>query len=178
MLHWFPNLWPLLCHPLISLISHIGNPKGWICGSMIIIHKWILQGCWIQDQLKSIVFLHVCVCVCVCVCVLVAQPCPPLCETMDCSLPGSSVHGILQARILEWVAIPFSRRIFPNQGSNLDLPHCRSNSLVPGSPEKLRYFHIAATSNQKNKLKNNIYHSIKTYQMPGKYLEINLIKDM
>ena len=68
MLHWFPNLWPLLCHPLISFISHIGNPKGWICGSMIIIHKWILQGCWIQDQLKSIVFLRVCVCVCVCVC--------------------------------------------------------------------------------------------------------------
>ena len=37
---------------------------------------------------------------------------------MVCSLPGSSVHGILQARILEWVAIPFSRGIFPNQGSN------------------------------------------------------------
>ena len=32
-----------------------------------------------------------------------------LCDPMDCSLPGSSVHGILQARILEWVAIPFSR---------------------------------------------------------------------
>ena len=35
--------------------------------------------------------------------------CPILCDTMDCSLPGSSVHGILQARILLWVAIPFSR---------------------------------------------------------------------
>ena len=32
-----------------------------------------------------------------------------LCDPMDCCLPGSSVHGILQARILEWVAIPFSR---------------------------------------------------------------------
>ena len=32
-----------------------------------------------------------------------------LCDPMECSLPGSSVHGILQARILEWVAIPFSR---------------------------------------------------------------------
>ena len=32
-----------------------------------------------------------------------------LCDPMDCSPPGSSVHGILQARILEWVAIPFSR---------------------------------------------------------------------
>ena len=51
----------------------------------------------------------VCVCVCVCVCVLVAQSCPTLCEAMDCSSWNSSVHGILQARILEWVAIPFSR---------------------------------------------------------------------
>ena len=40
---------------------------------------------------------------------LVAQLCPTLCHPMDCSPPGFSVHGILQARILEWVAIPFSR---------------------------------------------------------------------
>ena len=39
---------------------------------------------------------------------LVAQSCPTLCDLIDCSPPGSSVHGILQARILEWVAIPFS----------------------------------------------------------------------
>ena len=50
-----------------------------------------------------------CVCVCVCVCVLVTQSCPTLCNPMDCSLPGSSVHEIFQARILEWVAISFSR---------------------------------------------------------------------
>ena len=36
------------------------------------------------------------------------QSCPTLCDPMDCSLPGSSVHGILQARVLEWVAISFS----------------------------------------------------------------------
>ena len=40
---------------------------------------------------------------------LVAQLYPALCNPMDCSPPGSSVHGILQARILEWVAISFSR---------------------------------------------------------------------
>ena len=39
----------------------------------------------------------------------VAQSRPTLCDPMDCSLPGSSLHGILQARILEWVAISFSR---------------------------------------------------------------------
>ena len=38
----------------------------------------------------------------------VVQSCPTLCNPMDCSLPGSSVHGILQARPLEWVAISFS----------------------------------------------------------------------
>ena len=39
----------------------------------------------------------------------IAQSCPTLCDPMDCGLPGSSVHGIFQARILEWVAISFSR---------------------------------------------------------------------
>ena len=43
---------------------------------------------------------------------LVAQTCPTLCDPMDCSLPGSSVHRLFQARILEWVAISFSRRSF------------------------------------------------------------------
>ena len=40
---------------------------------------------------------------------LIAQSCPTLWDPMDCSLSGSSVHGILQRRILRWVAIPFSR---------------------------------------------------------------------
>ena len=40
---------------------------------------------------------------------LVSELCPTLCNLMDCSPPGSSVHGILQARILEWVAFSFSR---------------------------------------------------------------------
>ena len=40
---------------------------------------------------------------------LVIQTCPTLCNPMDCSLPGSSVHGILQARIIKWVDISFSR---------------------------------------------------------------------
>ena len=46
---------------------------------------------------------------------LVAQSCRTLCDPMDCSLPGFSVHGIPQARILEWVAIPFSRNL-PDPG--------------------------------------------------------------
>ena len=49
------------------------------------------------------------VCLCMYVCVCVTQLCPTLCDCMDCSIPGSSIHGIHQARILEWVASPFSR---------------------------------------------------------------------
>ena len=51
----------------------------------------------------------------------VAQSCPTLCDPMDCSLPGSSVHGIFQAIVLEWIAISFSREL-PNPG------------IEPGSP--------------------------------------------
>ena len=40
----------------------------------------------------------------------VTQSCPTLCDPMDCSLPGSSVHGIFQKRVLEWVAIAFSKK--------------------------------------------------------------------
>ena len=43
-----------------------------------------------------------------CVC-LVARSCPTLCDPLDCSLPSSSVHGIFQARLLEWVTISSSR---------------------------------------------------------------------
>ena len=84
----------------------------------------------------------------------VIQSCPTLCGPMDCSLPGSSVHGIFQAGVLEWGAIyiqitsypnvsrlysPWNspgqntglgnisllQRIFPTQGSNPGLPHCK-----------------------------------------------------
>ena len=57
-------------------------------------------------QLKAVCSLCVCVCVCVCE---VTQSCPTLCDPVDCSPPGSSVHGILQVRILEWIAVSFSR---------------------------------------------------------------------
>ena len=45
----------------------------------------------------------------------VAQSCPTLRDPMDCSLPGSSVHGIFQARVLEWVAIASSTKFLGNR---------------------------------------------------------------
>ena len=55
-----------------------------------------------------------------CVC---THLCPALCEPMNCSQPGSSVHGISQARILEWGGIFFCGGIFPMEGSNPSLLH-------------------------------------------------------
>ena len=72
---------------------------------------------------------------------LFAKLCPTLCNPLDCSLPGSSVHGILQARILEWVAISFSGGIFPAQGSNPGLLHCRQilyQLLLPSRFSRVR----------------------------------------
>ena len=71
-----------------------------------------------------------------------------LCGPMDCSSPRSRVLGISQARILEWVAISFSRGIFSNQGSNLSLLcllHCRQ-IFYPrshlGKPYNIYYIHL------------------------------------
>ena len=50
----------------------------------------------------------------------VSQLCPTLSDPMDCSLPGSTVHGILQARTLEWVAISFSRGSSPPRNQTQD----------------------------------------------------------
>ena len=60
----------------------------------------------------------------ICMYVLAAQSCSILCNPMDCGLAGFSVHGILQARILEWVVIPFSRGSFLLQRINLGLLCC------------------------------------------------------
>ena len=64
-------------------------------------------------------------------CTLVAQLCLTLCNPMDSSSSGSSVHGIFQAGILEWAAISFSRAssLEKDQGSNLPDPGMESRSL-------------------------------------------------
>ena len=70
-------------------------PVLWLDGGLFLFHCWghargffNLETEWVSE---------------------VAQSCPSLCDPVDCSPPGSSVHGIIQARILEWVAISFSR---------------------------------------------------------------------
>ena len=65
-----------------------------------------------------------------CVCVKLLLSCPTLCDPMDCSLPGSSVHGILQARY--WSQLPF-----PPPG---DLPNPETEPMSPGSCTAGRFF--------------------------------------
>ena len=60
----------------------------------------------------------------------VAQSCPTLCDPMDCSLLGSSIHGIFQARVLEWDAIAFSK---DSNGAGLKLNFQKTNITVSGS---------------------------------------------
>ena len=65
--------------------------------------------------------------------VLVAQLCPTLCDSMDCLLPDSSVHGILQARILEWVApVPLPGDL-PDPGIKPRSPELQTDSLLSES---------------------------------------------
>ena len=78
----------------------------------LVLGPWLLLSCWSSREMMSQCLwqplAHLC---------LkwkeseseVAQLCPTVCDPVDCSPPGSSVHGILQARILEWVAISFPR---------------------------------------------------------------------
>ena len=68
----------------------------------------------------------------------VAQSCPTLSNPMDCSLPGSSIHGIFQARVLEWVAISFSRGSSqPRDQTRISCVSCIGRQIpYLGSPEE------------------------------------------
>ena len=80
------------------------------------------------NRKKCIHVACVCVYVCVCVCAC-AQWCLTLCNPMSCSPPGSSVHGIFQARILDWICHFLLQGIFPTQGLNSRLLHFQVDSL-------------------------------------------------
>ena len=71
------------------------------------------------------------------VCVKLAQSRPTLCDPMDCSLQHSSICGILQARILEWVAFP-SPGDLPNPGIEPGAPALQADALPSEPPAKLK----------------------------------------
>ena len=126
----FPFLWPLLSFPnllayecstltassfkVLSSSTQIPSlPLAWYTGSNIINVEPLISTCYLFWLEMACVDLFtscpVCVVYAMKVKVLVAQLCPTLFDPMDCSPPDSIVHGILQARILEWIVISVSR---------------------------------------------------------------------
>ena len=94
--------------------------------------------------------------------VLVAHLCPTLWNPMDCSLPGSSVHGILQARILERVAIPFSR------GSSQSRDWIRV-SCIAGE-----FFTVWATSEAQENHVNCLFYKFRAEDFNSSHLHLHL----
>ena len=81
--------------------------------------------------------------------VLVAQSCPTLCDPTDCSPPGSSVPGVLQARILEWVAVSFPGDL-PDPGVEPSSPALQADSMPSEPPGKPPVYLHARTGSQRN----------------------------
>ena len=83
-------------------------------------------------------------------CCFVAKLCPTLCDRVDCGLPGSSVHGISQARILEWVTIFFSRR--SSRPRDLTTTTIRKHQFFSAQPSLWSNSHICAWLMEKSQL--------------------------
>ena len=80
---------------------------------------------------------HTCLYIFVYVCAKLLQLCPTLFDPIGCSLPGSTVHGILQAKILEWVAMPSSRGASQHRDrTRLSLLYLQAGSLPLAPPGK------------------------------------------
>ena len=122
--------------PCILCLSHpapLISGGNFGSGSSVPFHDWVKEG-MCEWKVK----------------VLVSQSCLILCDPMDCSPPGSSVHGILQARILKWVAISFSRQEYwsgyhsllkgdlPDLGIKPRFSSLQADSLLPETPGKER----------------------------------------
>ena len=101
----------------IIYVIYVLSPKLFLSIIIRILCISIYNPCWIKMCSPFIYLLEIIIYtknICLAwylvhVCGLVAHSCPTLCDPMDCSPPGSSVHDILQARVLEWIAISFSR---------------------------------------------------------------------
>ena len=105
------------------LLPKYAGTEGWI---------WAENGIDVSYKLGKMLWVFVCVCVCVCVCVSVcAQLCLTLWDPLDCSPPGSSVHGISQAWILEWVHIFYSRGSSqPRDGTHVFCVSCVGRQIL------------------------------------------------
>ena len=104
-----------------------------------------MTGSYNRTQYSTAVCVCLCVCVCVCLCLCLCaksiQLCLTLCDPVDHSLPGSSVHGILQARILEWVAILSSGEFSQPRGQMSMSPALASDFFTTSASWEAYLYH-------------------------------------
>ena len=104
----------------------------------------------------------------------VAQSCPTVCDPMDCKLPGSSIHGIFQARVLEWGAMAFSR------GSSWPRDWTPASCIVGRRftiwATRLPQFTSNSTCPLVNRLFFGVYTILKHFTLIGLYKDIILEK--
>ena len=93
-----------------------------------------------RSTAKIFSYIYICVHIYIYI-VKITQLCLTLCDPMDYSWSGSSVHGIFQVRILEWVGVPFSRDL-PNPGVEARSPTLQADFLLRESPGKPIYIGI------------------------------------
>ena len=116
----------ICCCQVISAVSDTGGPHRW--QPIRLPHPWNSPGkntgvgCHFLLQCMKVKSESE-----------VVQLCPTLCDPMDCSLPGSSAHGIFQARVLEWGAIAFSANL------PLDIAKCSLRGKITSSWKSLNY---------------------------------------
>ena len=121
------------CHFFSSGSSQPRDLISVFCPGRWILYHWATWDCnkclWSNVNRESYIYYHK---------VKVARSCPTLYNRMDYSPPGSSVHGILQARILEWVTIPFSRGSSPPRGQTQ--VSCLQVDSSPAEPPGKPYY--------------------------------------
>ena len=139
--------------------GHMTSPRGHFpVGRVCELHQWATPtwrpgggGVRVQGSRRnltqgwckaSLSVLYHCVCMCVCTCVHArTQSGPTVGDPMDCSPPGSSLHGNLQARILEWVAMPSSRGSSRSRDQTCaSCVSCIAGRFFTEPPEAVVYF--------------------------------------
>ena len=106
VIHWLCH-----CFMILSFGSH-PLPRKHLCCAL---HLFSFRMYSFLFKLKNYIFKNVCICMCVC---LVIQLCPTLCDPVNCSPPGSSVHGDSPGKNTGEGSLSLLQGIFPTQGSN------------------------------------------------------------